>query len=308
MWAQVAESIHQAYPGLETQDLITETSSCRYFILPQGFKDVGDCLVFGETQWGTVEDSKKLLLELEKKARERGLAKIIGPLNFSTYFDYRLRMDHFGEAPFVGEPTNGPEIIELLTANHYEIEKKFYSHEFKVQWNWKFILGVVFFGYYAKWKSKNHIDLFKLSQWNYQKYLFEIYELTDGVFAKNYLYQKIPFASFKILFEQKMLPSIDSEASIIALDKKGRLVGYSLCLRDDNYPDRLFFKTIGVKKEFRNGSYVGRQLMREVYLAARKNYKTCLACLMIEGNKPEQMFRRNSFFSKSYALFSKKVI
>jgi hypothetical protein len=307
MWQQVSESILKAYPQLETEKIQIATSSCRYFILPDGFKDVGQCLVFGATEWGTDKDCEKVLLALEAKASGLGLKKIIGPLDFSTYFDYRLRIDYFEEPTFVGEPNNSPKVIQILMDQRYQIEKKFYSHEFKVRWNWEFILGVVFFGAFAKWRSKTRFDLFKLSKMNYQKYLPEIYELTDGVFSNNYLYQKIPFKSFEILFEKKLLPVIDNEASMVALDQNGRLVGYSLCLQDFNNPKRLLFKTIGVKKEFRNGSYLGRQLMREVYLVARKKYKTCLACMMIEGNKPELMFRRNSFYSKTYALFSKNL-
>lgn len=308
MWSDVGHSISQEYSDLETRVISSGASSCRYYILKNGFKDIGNSLVFGEVQWGTPEEIQNCFEQLEIIAQKKQLHQIIGPLDFSTYFNYRLRLDFFQEAPFMGEPDNPPEAVKILKHLGYKIEKKFNSHEFRVRWNFKFMVSVVVLGLWARLKSHQQIQMVKLSEWNYSQYLLEIYQLTDEVFSSHYLYQKIPFESFRYLFQKKLLPNIDSETSIVALNKETQiLVGYSLCLKDENNSKRLLFKTIGVKKEYRQSSYVGRQLMLEVYLAARKKYKTCMACLMIEGNRPEILFRRNSFFTKSYGLFAKKM-
>lgn len=308
-WDLILPNLLIEYPQLETERISFGCSSCRYFILPSGFRDIGYSLVFGDVVWGgDVNDAKAVFAQLEILAQARGIKRIVGPLDFSTYFDYRLRLDFFDDKSFVGEPDNNQNAISILDSLNFKIEKKFYSHEFRVRWNFKFLFFVNILGFIAKRKSASEIQLLKLSQLNYLDYLEEIYELTHSVFSNNYLYQKIPFSCFQVLFEKKFLPTIDSEASILAVNRSGELIGYSLCLKDESNPNRLLFKTIGVKKKYRNGGLIGRQLMREVYLAARRNYKTCLACLMIEGNRPELLFRNASFFSKSYGLFSKELI
>lgn len=163
------------------------------------------------------------------------------------------------------------------------------------------------FGIWSQIQSQDQFYFKNLSCDNYKRYLPEIYQITESVFSENYLYQKIPYSIFEYIFEEKILPFIEFDSTILALDHQNKLAGFSLCLKDQNHNKRLLFKTIGVKQEYRNGSFLGRQLMLMVYKSARKKYQTCMACLMIEGNKPEKMFRKNSIFTKSYAVFCKKL-
>ncbi len=307
LWDEVGSDLQSEYPSLQSQSISFGQFRCRYYFLPSGFKDVGKSLLFGEVQWGSETDLALAMNHLESVARVSGCHKIVGPIDFSTYFNYRLKLNQFDQPHYFGEPANSPESVDQLLNLGFEFEKKYFSHEFKVKGNTLFLLKVILVGFWARFRTRRQIYLKSLNSINFQSYLKSMYELTDSVFSHNYLYQKIPYSSFQQFFNEKILPAIDSEASKIALDKNGELVGYSLCLKDVANNKRLLFKTIGVQKKGAHVKYVGRQLMFEVYRAARKKYQSCLACLMVEGNKPESMFRSCSFNTTSYALMSKKV-
>lgn len=305
MWEYAGNTIKQIYPHLQSEIISFQSSSCRFYYIPEGIRDVGKALLFGEVVWGKDSDTKMVFQSLERIARNLKVTKIVGPIDFSTYLNYRLRLDHFEEPSFVGEPVNSIASVQSLYQMGYKIDKKYFSHEFKVSWNIKFITSVILFGLWSHFKSPNKFTFKNFSCENYKNFLPEIYDIIDSVFSENYLYQKIPYSMFELLFETKILPFVDFNTTILALDHQNKLAGFSLCLKDQNKQKRLLFKTIGVKPEYRKGSFLGRQLMLLVYKAARKKYQTCMACLMIEGNKPEKMFRKNSIFTKSYAVFSK---
>lgn len=309
-WDEISFFVSREYPALKTEVVQVGECSCRYFILPDGFKDIGRSLVFGFVRGENESSLSDLLFKLESIARNHGLLKIVGPLNFSTFFDYRIPTDHFELPSYPGEPSKNKSLLMALQSNLYTPLKNYYSHDMKVHWNPRFFVFVKIFGAIGAFLSRKHWKFVSLSQYNYNSHLPELYELTHGIFSANFLYQKIPFEAFQIFFEKQILPHIDESACILAVSPQGKLLGFSLSLKDPTHPRRLLFKTIGVRRGEAKGPLLGRQLMRAVYLAARKSYDTCFACLMIEGNPPDRLLRKYklNYFTQSYALFVKELV
>lgn len=296
-----------SYPELITQVMTYKNSSLRYFYLPQGFKDVGSALVFGYLNIQVAEDLVHLLKALEAESVKFPVAKIVGPLNFTTFFDYRAKLNHFELPTFPGEPRNIEFLPQTLEKSGFECFKKYYSHEFDTRLNFKFHYSIIFMGLWGQFRTFWQYKSGFINSKNYLQYLPEIYQITMSTFSNNFLFMAISYEVFKKHFENQILPYIHYDTSVMMFDRDKKLVGYSLCLTDPYNQKHLLFKTIGVVKGHRRGGFVALQIMRLVYLNARKNFHLCLACLMIEGNKIDQVFKNMSLLSIQYGLFQKKL-
>ena len=61
--------------------------------------------------WETEEyfpANEELFREAEDWARQQGARQLLGPINFSTFNPYRVRLNHFDKGSFPGEPYNPP--------------------------------------------------------------------------------------------------------------------------------------------------------------------------------------------------------
>lgn len=302
------ETLKQMYPELESGSLTSGSSSGRYFILPAGFKDVGSALVFGFLKLGQKADSKKLLQLFEDLAQEKKINKVIGPLNFSTYFDYRLRLDQFDQPTFTGEPQSSEADLQLFQDCGYQILRKYVTHKVSLKGVFKFFFLFSIYGSWIRWQFKNQVRFAPIELNKLEHTLPIIYQLTDDTFSNNFLYQKIDYSSFKQLFNEKYLPTLDMQSSVFAKDlRTDEIIGYGLCLKDPLNPEQVLFKTIGVRKSNRLKGRLALLLLREIYFKAKKNYSSFLACLMMEGNRPEKMIRSLASNTRSYALFIKEL-
>lgn len=306
-WKEIESSILTEYPELITDAIQVGTASLRYFYLPLGFKDIGSAICFGYLCCGSAEEFHQLIKQLSVVAKSLGAKKLVGPINFSTFFDYRLKMNNFNHLCFLGEPRNGKKELDFFKQEGFECLQKYLSHEFFASLNWKMYGSVVLAGWWAIIKTWGQYQTLNLDKNNYQRHLQEIYDITISTFADNFLFQKIPFDLFKIHFESHLLPNIDFDTSLIIFNKTGKIVAYSLCLVDLLNSKRLLFKTIGVVKGERKGGLIALRILRQVYLNARKNYTMALACLMIEGNKIDRIIKGISVDTTEYGLFQKTL-
>ena len=67
--------------------------------------------------WETGEDlepNRQLFQKMEGWAKAKGAKRIYGPINFTTFGDYRLRLQESQDGPYPGEPYNPPYYISLL--------------------------------------------------------------------------------------------------------------------------------------------------------------------------------------------------
>lgn len=302
-----SKEIIKDYPELLTDKIQQGLSSLRYFHLPQGFKDIGKSLVFGYINLKDEADLTLLLAELEKVAAKLKVDNIVGPLNFTTFFDYRAKLNHFEQISFPGEPQNIKALPAQLDSLGYEIIKKYYSHLFDTRLNFKFHYSIILMGLWGQLRTGWQYKAQFINAENYLHFLPQIYDITISTFSNNYLFMAISYQAFKLHFENHFLPYIHFKTSVMMFDRDKKLVGYSLCLKDPNNKQHLLFKTIGVVKNHRKGGFVALQIMRIVYLNARKNFHLCLACLMIEGNKIDRVFKNMSLMTIQYALFQKKL-
>ena len=93
--------------------------------------------------WETVEDlptNQKLFLELEDWAKSLGAKILVGPINFSTFYGNRIRIDQKNSHSFLGEPYNPSYYPKILEGAGFEKYHQYITAYFDPWW----LLGSIF--------------------------------------------------------------------------------------------------------------------------------------------------------------------
>jgi hypothetical protein len=309
-WNEIESEIKSLYPTLQTETLTSGSASARWFFLPEGFKDIGKSLVFGFVEWGDELSTAELLEKLENLARKLNCVSVVGPLDFSTYLDYRLGIDHFELPSYPGEPSSKPKAIEVLKNSGFRILNTYLTHHVVLAGRPQIFALFYLYGKYLYWRTiKGRLTIVPATRDEVMKNLRLIHEMTHETFSENFLYMAVPFSVFEKKFRETYLPQFDETTSVAVYDKKtSELVGYGLCLKDKNDSDQFLFKTIGIKKGFRERGRLSFLILCAIYQQSRGVYKNFVACLMTEGNRPQKMSQDYGFLNRRYALFVKDLI
>ena len=158
-------------------------------------------------------------------AKARNAKKIFGPINFSTYNEYRLRTDGFDRTPFPGEPYNPPYYPDLMAQLGLQVAHHFSTSVFEINYLIshleKFITPIK-----AK-AEKEGIHAIKLSPEYWLENLPAFYQIIDTMFKDNFAYTPIPYSQFEAAcgtpFAKKFCPN----TSILFLQNK-KVIGFQL--------------------------------------------------------------------------------
>ena len=261
------------------------------------------------------------LLETDAKRLKR--SKIIGPINFNTYQQYRLRS---GEMPswkmFDREPVNPDYYNELLTKLNFIVKDSFESRLIKKE-------NIEDF-YVSKEVLLDQIDqlpynFIKLTADNWSAYEEQIFEITTAIFEANPLYKKISFEQFRLLYNKDFAQKLCPHSSVLFQDRSsGQLAAISLCLpnyaalsnmkkpisfRKDftKLPEKILLaKTVGVHPKYRNN---GLMNFLGIYgmLSFKKYYDEVIFCLMRTGNHSMHFSDPFKYEKAEYYLYGKEV-
>src|SRR5690606_18785950 len=86
-----------------------------------------NALLFGFFEASNSTIATELLNTIEEIAIQNDLDKVIGPINGSTWYNYRL-MDSFENNAFLGEEITPIKYNEYLKSNHFKILKSYTSN------------------------------------------------------------------------------------------------------------------------------------------------------------------------------------
>lgn len=272
------------HPEVEFKFFKSNDSELVAFFHPQGFKDLGHKVVFGFCKYGN--DFTNLIDELEVWAKSRQLQGLVGPLNFSTVLDYRLRTNHFDQIPFLGEPQNTESEYLMFQQNGFETLEKYESKQLtlseQILTELNPIKQVIQNGNLSEKYLVDSIDLEKI-----ERQLTEFYELTHAIFQENFCYQKIPFEIFKIYFQNELKPWICTKTSVVLKSLSGNACGYALNFKDRTNSENLLIKTVGVIPSERQMGLTFLMMLIEIFEKSISHYKSATLCLMKKGNFPD---------------------
>lgn len=276
--------------------------------------------------WETIDDAAlhgQAFALLEADARNKNKSTLVGPVNFNTYHNYRLRV---GAIPrwnmFDREPVNSTYYPLLLEQSDFYAKATFES---------RLILKENIPDVYIDKAgllnelTKIPFDFIPLNEANWQQYEEQIFSLVHAIFSENPLYKNISANQFKLLYNHSFSRKLCPYSSVIFRDQfSGKLAAISMC--HPNYyslypaitaPDFkkdferlekkiLLAKTVGVHPDFRQQglmNYMGIYGM----LSFRDWYEEVVFCLMRSDNYSLHFTDSVVYESAKYVLYEKKL-
>lgn len=276
--------------------------------------------------WETIDDDllhRQAFTLLEADARKRNKSTLVGPINFNTYHNYRLRVEVVpGWKMFDREPVNPTYYPLLLQQLHFYPKATFESRLIQkenipdVYIDKAVLLNEL---------TKIPFDFIPLNKNNWQLYEEQIFELVQAIFSENPLYKNISISQFKLLYNQNFSRKLCPYSSVIFRDQSsGKLAAISMChpnyhslypaattpdfKKDFERLDKkvLLAKTVGVHPGFRQQglmNFMGAYGM----LSFRDWYDEVIFCLMRSDNYSLHFTDSVSYERAKYVLYEKKL-
>lgn len=184
----------RAYPILayKNEDVVARCLLTRY--------EKDDALYIGFFE--CIDDSeiaKSLFDYCEKKAKEWGYKKIIGPVDASFWIRYRMKLDHYEEQPYVGEPYNMGYYKRLFEENGLELKEKYTSTMYdKIPDNYH---DRLLDGLHKRCKEKGY-EIKSIKKSDYDRCIAEIYDLMTELYKGFPIFSTIDRGDFITYFDR----------------------------------------------------------------------------------------------------------
>ncbi|MEO6638682.1 MAG: hypothetical protein ABIN25_10410 [Ginsengibacter sp.] len=244
-----------------------------------------------------------LLHYVSAEAKKTGAFFLIGPMNGSTWNDYRFSSNN-NHPPFFMEPSHHLYYNEQFLENGFKVIGKYFS---SIETDLKFDNPYVAERqnqFIQSGVSFRNIDITK-----FEEELEKIFLFNAIAFKSNFLYTPISKTTFIKKYEQTR-KLINPEFVIIAEDDKENVIGYIFCV-DDFYNKKeksLIVKTVA-RHPGKKWSGIGHVLGKMIFEKAMENkYKSIIHSFMYEEGTSTVMSKNFSGnIYKNYVLYGKEL-
>jgi Acetyltransferase (GNAT) domain len=198
-----------------------------------------------------------LFAEMTQWARTHGARKIIGPIDFTTWFPYRLRTDRDTPPPFSWEPDNPPQYVSMVEQAGFQTISRYLScaHRDAATFAASNRSG------YERARAAGY-DVRSLDAEVRPQDFQTLHAIVLQSYGENFLFEPIDFQTFTALY----LGGTSSKprvASHFIVDRDGKEVAFQYSFRDGDF---VVIKTIGALPSVR-----GHGLSRVMfYLAGQR--------------------------------------
>ncbi len=308
-----------------THDIIFYTDHWNLRLAGLFPKEGGEVAYFGfwETA-GLLPPNQLAFDQLRQDAAARGFQQVRGPLHFSTYFRYRLRL---GPVPswkqFSREPVNPPYYPSLLEQLGFRPVLGFESHCLRAS-----SVPQVYEQRRAVQEQllQSPFEFIPLGPGTWAALEDEIFELVHQVFGQNPAYRAVGKAQFRLLYNEQYAEGLCPHTSVLFRHRaSGQLAALSLCQPNyhplgrtvsahpvftRHYPllthRTLLAKTVGVHPDFRGQ---GLQALLAAYAMQefQEYYDDVIFCLMRDDNLSLRFLKDLPTEVAYYALFERDV-
>ena len=289
------------------EDFIEKGSAtCYYSNTPEvDGKHIG---AIGELKIDGNEVGIELLNRCEEIFREKGISKIVAPMNGNTWKQYRTIKQTSEEPPFLMENVSPIEFNEIFeTAGYYETGtytstkgkiENYYNDE---------VLDEI-----DRIIQNEGITIRTLDKNNGVEDLRKIYNVSVESFARNPFYTPIDEIDYLEQYTS-YLDKVDEDFILLA-EKDGKEIGFLFAIpnliemQTMGKIDSLILKTIAVLPEYENlglGNAMTRIIARK---AIDKGYKNWIFAFMYKDNTSQKLAQRNGTHTiREYALYGKDI-
>lgn len=246
--------------------------------------------------------ANELLSVIQADAKLLGAEYLIGPMNGSTWDDYRFCIDH-NYPIFFTEPQH-----HLYYNDHFI---KFGFHEIG-----RYISGISdCTNYQTKYADvidslyKKGLRIRIINLEDFESELQKLYDFCSISFQNNFLYTPVGFTLFKEKYIQAK-KIIDPEFFRIAEDSNGNIVGFMFCLKDlyNTSENNLIIKTIArlPGEKWKGLTTVTGDIIYS--LARDKGYQHVLHAFMHQSNASVGVSKKFSgTVIRNYSLYGKEI-
>lgn len=228
-----------------------------------------------------------VILEFNKSAgkwcSDRGIFRLLGPINFSTWLPYRLLSFVDGGPMFSFEPDRPIEYHILLKKHGFITNQLFSSKGYGELEN---IINL----------SKSDFDKAQGLGYSFEFFpkdlsaqdLRDLYRLSLKIFDENYLATPIDFETFSSLYVAQSKKE-DYGLSLFILSPTGERVGYFINFIEHGY---CVVKTIGIDKEHRGAGLSNGSMYLSLKKAGERGVHQMVAAMVKEGAQSESYGRK----------------
>lgn len=282
--------------------------------------------------WESMDElapNEKLFQEFEGWAKSLGVDCVYGPINFSTFGSYRIRLNTFEGGAFQGEPYNPSYYATILEKMGYTCYRGYFSQ----------MLGMEA----TAQKVERKRDSFKIApeaeDFSFKlmdgammlEALPDIYGMIDAIFGGNLGYTPIPYELFAALCGQPYSKRLCKKTSVMVRSPEGELAGIFLSFPDygplvaQGHPEAkpmseitfdadfdrletksLLMKTVGVSPKFRRLGLHNKMLLHMVE-EGNKHYVNGVGALISDGNPSARFFSDITNELRRYGLYVKDI-
>lgn len=179
------------------------------------------------------EIAKTIFDEAKKFAKENNCKRIIGPVDASFWFKYRLKTNKFDRKPYTGEPYNKDYYYKMFLDNNFEVAEHYTSNTYKViEDEYK---NEKYLNRYNKYTSEG-IVIKNLNIDEYDKEIEKLYFLLTDLYKDFPIYKSITQEDFVNMF--KSYKMILNPSMVKLAYKEDELVGFFISL--PNYSNLVY--------------------------------------------------------------------
>ncbi len=284
--------------------------------------------------WETIDDLtlNEMAFEwVEKWAKKQGASIIYGPINFSTFNNYRLRTDdNLGkDMPFIGEPYHPTYYPQLLDKLGFEKKYNYYSQVANgrlVKYIQKASKAKI-----EKLFEKSPYTITHLTKEIWYNHQEEFYHLIEKTFSKNFAYTSISFEDFQNSFVPSVAKRLHPKYSSVVFNEKREIIGffityphfYQLCThhlenpilkKDLSYEKdyqkletpNLLLKTAGVHKDYQ-GEGIFNLMGSFILYHFNTHEANIIATTIREDNHSFNFVKDFDVKLREYALYVKRI-
>jgi GNAT superfamily N-acetyltransferase len=180
---------------------------------------------------GDPDANAAVIARVRSWAAAHGAVELYGPVNFSTAFDYRLRLSaEDGGLPFPGEPYNPPCYVDQLKALGLRLARRYVTQIFHPA-------GLRAIADHKlpipERLERQGYSFERLDPDRWRRHAAELRELANAVFADNFAFTPLTSREFSARFGSRFAARLTPEGSVIAYGPEGEVAG--VCLTMPHY-------------------------------------------------------------------------
>lgn len=278
---------------------IDEEAFSVVMINPYLQQKMGDVALFGFTHFPKdVRIARQLFQATEKEAQNFGAVQLIGPVNYSTWFNYRWMTEGWNKPRAGSEPYNPKYMPEFAKKCGYTEYQTYYSSIISAEDERH--------QYYKKKYEKVIADGFSFKRYKSSpsfSVLGELFAIAKEAFEDKPLYSPIS----RELFAKVYLHYYNKRDFIIDVcNYKDDPVGFSFGYVNPHDEGSFIWETVGLKKAFRRKG-IGSAFRYLVHKYAIENNRQWVVQLLMHVKSHSRKLINEGNIIKKYAVFSKDI-